>query len=144
VETEAIDSGAKAPTDDAIKAASNYLRGTIATSLLDESTGALAEYDTKLTKFHGIYQQDNRDIREHRARKGLEKAFSFMIRVRVPGGIATPAQYLAMDEISDKWANGTIKITTRQAFQFHGILKSVLKKSMQDINRSLLGITFLI
>ncbi len=139
VEAEAISTGSAVPTDDAIKAASNYLRGTIAEGLLDTTTGALAEYDTKLTKFHGIYQQDDRDIREHRARKGLEKAFSFMIRVRVPGGIATSAQYLAMDEISDKWANGTIKITTRQAFQFHGIVKSVLKRSMQDINRSLLG-----
>ncbi|KAJ3334308.1 hypothetical protein HDU91_002760, partial [Kappamyces sp. JEL0680] len=138
VEAEAISTASAVPTDDAIKAASNYLRGTIAQGLLDTSTGALAEYDTKLTKFHGIYMQDDRDIREHRARKGLEKAFSFMIRVRVPGGIATSAQYLAMDDISDKWANGTIKITTRQAFQFHGIVKSVLKRSMQDINRSLL------
>jgi sulfite reductase (NADPH) hemoprotein beta-component len=125
-------------SDDAIKAASRYLRGTIAQGLVDESTGALAEMDTKLTKFHGIYQQDDRDIREHRARKGMEKAFSFMIRVRVPGGVCTPAQYLAMDEISDKYANGTIKITTRQAFQFHGVIKQVLKKTMQEINKSLL------
>ncbi|KAJ3274515.1 hypothetical protein HDV01_002643 [Terramyces sp. JEL0728] len=138
VEAESLGNQAAVPSDDAIKAASNYLRGTIAEGLLDTSTGALAEYDTKLTKFHGIYQQDDRDIRELRARKGLEKAYSFMIRVRVPGGIATPAQYIAMDDISDKWANGTIKLTTRQAFQFHGIVKSVLKRSMQDINKSLL------
>ncbi|KAJ3323962.1 hypothetical protein HDV06_000938 [Boothiomyces sp. JEL0866] len=138
VEAESLATQAAVPSDDAIKAASNYLRGTIAEGLLDTSTGALAEFDTKLTKFHGIYQQDDRDIRELRARKGLEKAYSFMIRVRVPGGIATPAQYIAMDDISDKWANGTIKLTTRQAFQFHGIVKSVLKRSMQDINKSLL------
>ncbi|KAI8899755.1 sulfite reductase [NADPH] beta subunit [Globomyces pollinis-pini] len=138
VEAESIATQTNVPSDDAIKAASNYLRGTIAEGLLDTSTGALAEYDTKLTKFHGIYQQDDRDIREHRALKGLEKAFSFMIRVRVPGGRATPAQWIAMDDISDKWANGTIKLTTRQAFQFHGILKNVLKRSMQDINKSLL------
>ncbi|KAJ3261566.1 hypothetical protein HK103_005404 [Boothiomyces macroporosus] len=138
VEAESLATQAAVPSDDAIKAASNYLRGTIAEGLLDTSTGALSEFDTKLTKFHGIYQQDDRDIRELRARKGLEKAFSFMIRVRVPGGIATPAQYIAMDDISDKWANGTIKLTTRQAFQFHGIVKSVLKRSMQDINKSLL------
>ena len=139
VDAEAI-TGPAPPTDDAIKLASNYLRGTIAEGLVDTSTGALAEFDTKLTKFHGIYQQDDRDIREHRLLKGMEKAFSFMIRVRVPGGISTAAQYLAMDEISDKWANGTIKITTRQAFQFHGVVKSVLKRTIQDINRSLLGI----
>ena len=143
VDAEAITTGHAPPTDDAIKAASNYLRGTIAEGLLDTSTGALAEYDTKLTKFHGIYQQDDRDIREFRALKGMEKAFSFMIRVRVPGGVATPTQYLAMDDVSDRWANGTIKITTRQAFQFHGVVKSVLKRSIQDINRSLLGMSTL-
>ena len=126
------------PSDDAIKEASNFLRGTIADGLLDTSTGALAEYDTKLTKFHGIYQQDDRDLREDRARRGLEKAFSFMVRVRVPGGIATPKQWLAIDAISDQYANGTIKITTRQAFQFHGILKSDLKRSIQEINKSLM------
>lgn len=118
VDSEAVATSSVIPSDDAIKAASNYLRGTIAEGLLDETTGALAEYDTKLTKFHGIYQQDDRDIREHRARMGMEKAFSFMIRVRVPGGVATAAQYLAMDEISDKWANSTIKITTRQGASF--------------------------
>jgi sulfite reductase (NADPH) hemoprotein beta-component len=139
VDVGAVVTGDAIPTDDAIKAASNYLRGTIAEGLLDESTGQLYEWDTKLTKFHGIYQQDDRDLREHRARKGMEKAFSFMIRVRVPGGVATAAQYLAMDDISDKWANSTIKLTTRQAFQFHGVFKSVLKKTIQDINHSLLG-----
>jgi sulfite reductase (NADPH) hemoprotein beta-component len=140
VDSSVVDNGANAPSDDAIKAASNYLRGTIAKGLLDESTGSLFEYDTKLTKFHGIYQQDDRDLREYRARKGMEKAYSFMIRVRVPGGVSTPRQYLAMDEIADKYANSTIKITTRQAFQFHGVFKSVLKRTIQDINKSLLGI----
>ncbi|KAJ3196468.1 hypothetical protein HK101_008875 [Irineochytrium annulatum] len=135
---EVADVGATAPSDDAIKVASNFLRGTIAEGLVDTSTGQLAELDTKITKFHGIYQQDDRDIRDARARAGLEKAFSFMIRVRVPGGVATPAQWLAMDEIADTHANGTIKITTRQTFQFHGIIKSKLKKSMQEINQSLM------
>lgn len=138
---ESVSAGTQAtiPSDDAIKGASNYLRGTIAKGLLDESTGALAEYDTKLTKFHGIYQQDDRDLREKRAARGLEKAFSFMIRVRVPGGVSTPEQWLAMDEIAEKHANGTIKLTTRQAFQFHGVLKRNLKQSIQEINRCLLG-----
>ncbi|KAF9972820.1 hypothetical protein BGZ65_009585, partial [Modicella reniformis] len=106
--------------------------------LLDESTGQLAEPDTKLTKFHGIYQQDDRDLREERKKQGLEKAFSFMVRVRVPGGVATPAQWLAMDSISDVTANGTLKLTTRQAFQFHGVVKRNLKKNIQLINKSLL------
>lgn len=129
---------AYAPSDDAIKYASNFLRGSIAEGLLDTSTGALAEFDTKLTKFHGIYQQDDRDVRSERSLQNLEPAYSFMIRVRVPGGVSTPAQWLAMDAISDTHANGTIKLTTRQAFQFHGIIKSKLKKSMQDIIQSLM------
>ncbi|KAF9927213.1 hypothetical protein FBU30_003429 [Linnemannia zychae] len=129
----------KKSADDAMKIASNYLRGTIAEGLLDDTTGQLrAEADTKLTKFHGIYQQDDRDLREERKKQGLEKAFSFMVRVRVPGGVATPAQWLAMDSISDVTANGTLKLTTRQAFQFHGVLKRNLKKNIQLINKSLL------
>ncbi|KAI1307687.1 hypothetical protein EDD11_004389 [Mortierella claussenii] len=129
----------KKSADDAMKIESNYLRGTIAEGLLDTTTGQLrAEADTKLTKFHGIYQQDDRDLREERKAQGLEKAFSFMVRVRVPGGAATPAQWLAMDSISDVTANGTLKLTTRQAFQFHGVLKRNLKQNIQLINKSLL------
>ncbi|KAF8936546.1 hypothetical protein BGZ58_004041 [Dissophora ornata] len=129
----------KKSADDAMKIDSNYLRGTIAEGLLDDTTGQLrAEADTKLTKFHGIYQQDDRDLREERKKQGMEKAFSFMVRVRVPGGVATPAQWLAMDSISDVTANGTLKLTTRQAFQFHGVLKRNLKKNIQLINKSLL------
>ena len=142
VQVDSIDNGPTVASDDAIKAASNYLRGTIAKGLVDDSTGQLSFYDTKLTKFHGIYQQDDRDIRELRSRKGMEPAYSFMIRVRVPGGVCTPAQYIAMDDIADQHANSTIKLTTRQAFQFHGVLKSNLKKTIQDINISLLGIDY--
>ncbi|KAJ3134525.1 hypothetical protein HK100_003517 [Physocladia obscura] len=125
-------------TDDAIKEASNFLRGTIAPGLEDTTTGSLAELDQRLTKFHGIYQQDDRDIRESRLRAGLEAAYSFMVRVRVPGGVATPAQWVAIDNVSNKLANGTIKLTTRQAFQFHGIVKSKLKKAIQEINHALM------
>ncbi|KAI8807475.1 sulfite reductase beta subunit [Cladochytrium replicatum] len=138
VEVSATPGALGPPSDDAIKESSNYLRGTIKEGLEDRSTGALAEYDTKLTKFHGIYMQDDRDIREQRTRQGLEPAFSFMIRVRVPGGVATPAQWLRMDEIADTYANGTIKVTTRQAFQFHGVVKGKLKKTMQEINQCLM------
>ncbi|CAG8637626.1 11118_t:CDS:1, partial [Ambispora gerdemannii] len=125
-------------TDDDAKIESNYLRGTIVKGLEDTSTGALSEADTKLTKFHGIYQQDDRDLRQERMAQGLEKAFMFMVRVRVPGGVSTSQQWLAIDEIADKWTNGTIKLTTRQAFQLHGVLKRNLKSTIRGINKSLL------
>lgn len=121
-----------------IKQRSNYLRGTIVESLADAATGALAEDDTQLSKFHGFYQQDDRDIRAERTRQKLEPAISFMIRVRVPGGIATPAQWLAIDQLATEHANHTIRLTTRQAFQFHGVIKSRLKATIRGINDSLL------
>ncbi|WP_207480487.1 NADPH-dependent assimilatory sulfite reductase hemoprotein subunit [Arenibaculum pallidiluteum] len=121
-----------------LKENSRYLRGTIAEGLQEVVTGALSDDDTLLTKFHGFYQQDDRDIRSERRKKKLEKAYSFMIRVRVPGGVATPAQWLEMDRISDQFANGTLKLTTRQAFQFHGVIKTNLKRVMKEINASLL------
>lgn len=124
--------------NEGIKESSNFLRGTILEGLADESTGALADDDTQLTKFHGIYQQDDRDLRSERRKAKLEKAFSFMIRVRVPGGVCTPQQWLQMDEIANTHANHTLKLTTRQAFQFHGVLKGNLKQTMQEINASLL------
>lgn len=78
-------------------------------------------------KFHGSYQQDDRDLRDERRKQKLEPAYSFMIRVRLPGGTATPEQWIAMDDISNNYANQTLKLTTRQTFQFHGILKRNLK-----------------
>jgi sulfite reductase (NADPH) hemoprotein beta-component len=125
-------------TNEHIKAASNYLRGTILEGLEDDSTGAIAPSDGQLTKFHGIYQQDDRDIRDERLAQGVEPAFSFMIRVRMPGGVCTPKQWLQMDQISDEHGSGTFKITTRQTFQFHGVIKRHLKPAIQDINRVLL------
>ncbi|CAH1755952.1 1447_t:CDS:2 [Entrophospora sp. SA101] len=125
-------------TDDDMKVESNYLRGSIKEGLEDTSTGALAESDTKLTKFHGIYQQDDRDLREERKAQGLEKAYSFMVRVRVPGGISTAKQWLALDEISEKWTSGSLKLTTRQAYQLHGVLKRNLKLTIRGINKCLL------
>lgn len=121
-----------------IKNRSNYLRGTIKEGLADEITGAIAEDDTKLLKFHGSYMQDDRDIRDERRKQKLEPAYSFMIRVRVPGGTATANQWVAMDDISTEYANNTIKLTTRQAFQFHGILKRNLKSSMQSIHHAVM------
>ena len=121
-----------------IKEASHLLRGTIAEGLTDQITGSLAADDTQLTKFHGTYQQDDRDLRGERQKKRLEPAYSFMIRVRVPGGVCTPEQWLAMDAIAGTYANGTLRLTTRQAFQFHGVIKTNLKRTMQAINDSLL------
>ncbi len=124
--------------NEGIKLDSRFLRGTIAEGLVDDSTGALVADDTQLTKFHGIYQQDDRDLRKERRKAKLEKAFSFMIRVRVPGGVCTPQQWLDIDDLASSYANETIKLTTRQAFQLHGVLKGSLKKTIQDINATLL------
>jgi sulfite reductase (NADPH) hemoprotein beta-component len=121
-----------------IKEASRFLRGGIAEGLSKVETGAIAEDDAQLTKFHGTYLQDDRDLRSERRRKKLEQAYSFMVRVRVPGGVCTPAQWLAMDRIATDYGNGTLRLTTRQAFQFHGVIKSNLKRTMQTINAALL------
>jgi sulfite reductase (NADPH) hemoprotein beta-component len=121
-----------------LKEQSRFLRGTIAEGLEIAETGALAEDDTQLTKFHGFYQQDDRDLRPERTRKKLEKAFSFMLRVRIPGGVLQPEQWLVMDRIADTYANGTIRLTTRQAIQFHGVIKGNLKPTIRSINDSLL------
>jgi sulfite reductase (NADPH) hemoprotein beta-component len=125
-------------TNEDIKAASNYLRGTIEEGLQDTSTGAISAGDQQLTKFHGTYMQDDRDLRDERKAQGLEPAYSFMIRCRLPGGVATPRQWLQMDEISTKLGNETMKLTTRQTFQFHGVVKGKLKPAMQAINQSLM------
>lgn len=121
-----------------IKTRSNYLRGTICESLIDEITGSMAPDDTQLIKFHGIYQQTARELEAERKKQKLEPLYSFMIRVRLAGGISTPLQWLEMDRLSDTYANGTLKLTTRQAFQFHGVFKKVLKQHIKEINDSLL------
>ncbi|RDA85149.1 hypothetical protein CP532_1549 [Ophiocordyceps camponoti-leonardi (nom. inval.)] len=125
-------------TNEDIKLASNYLRGTIVEGLEDTSTGAISAADQQLTKFHGTYMQDDRDVREERKAQGLEPAYSFMIRCRLPGGVATPKQWLQMDDISTSLGNETMKLTTRQTFQFHGVVKGRLKPAMQAINRALM------
>jgi sulfite reductase (NADPH) hemoprotein beta-component len=117
-----------------LKEASNFLRGTLAASLEDRSTGAIADDDTTVSKFHGIYQQDHRDQRNERKKAGLEKAFIFMIRIRVAGGVCTPEQWLKIDALADQYGSHTLKLTTRQAFQLHFITKDVLKTTMQGIN----------
>ena len=121
-----------------IKEASRQLRGTIAEGLAAQATGAISEDDQQLVKFHGTYLQDDRDVRGERAKKKLEKAFSFMLRVRIPGGVVTPAQWLALDRIAGDYANGTLRLTTRQTFQFHGVVKSNMRATMQAIDAALL------
>jgi sulfite reductase (NADPH) hemoprotein beta-component len=121
-----------------IKRESRGLRGTLAESLADPVTGALRESDTQLIKFHGSYQQDDRDVREERRQQKLEPAYSFMIRTRLPGGICSPAQWLALDEIARRYGNESLRITTRQAFQIHGIVKTELKATMAAINATLI------
>ncbi|EXJ56305.1 sulfite reductase (ferredoxin) [Cladophialophora psammophila CBS 110553] len=125
-------------TNEDIKLASNYLRGTIAEGLADTSTGAISASDQQLTKFHGTYQQDDRDLRDERKAQGLEPAYAFMIRCRLPGGVATPSQWVHMDAIASAHGNETIKLTTRQTFQFHGVIKSKLRPAMRAINKALM------
>lgn len=121
-----------------IKEKSRFLRGTIAEGLKDPLTGAISEDDNKLLKFHGSYQQDDRDIRNDRRKKKLEPAYQFMVRVRIPGGVATPEQWLVMDELAQKYGNGTLRMTTRQTFQMHGILKWNLKQAIREMNDALM------
>ncbi len=121
-----------------IKLRSNFLRGTIVEGLKDPLTGAIADDDTALIKFHGSYQQDDRDLRNERRKQKLEPLFQFMIRVRVPGGICSPQQWLEMDRLANTYANKTLKLTTRQAYQFHGVLKRNLKQTIKEVNDALL------
>jgi len=121
-----------------VKAKSHHLRGTLAESLDDPLTGAIADDDTHISKFHGIYQQDDRDIRSERKRQRLEPAYSFMIRARIPGGVLTTEQWRNLDVIARERANNTIRLTTRQAIQFHGVVKSNLKASIAAINQSMM------
>ncbi|HZJ20196.1 MAG TPA: sulfite reductase, partial [Pricia sp.] len=125
--------------DEHIKDKSDFLRGTIKESLKDPLTGALDPEDVKLIKYHGSYQQYDRDLEVERKQKKLEPLYQFMVRVRAAGGITTPAQWLALDELADKYGNATLKLTTRQSFQFHGILKRNLKSTIQAVNETLLS-----
>ncbi|MEP6467202.1 MAG: NADPH-dependent assimilatory sulfite reductase hemoprotein subunit, partial [Parafilimonas sp.] len=117
-----------------VKKQSNALRGTLKESLLDEHTGAIREDDRALIKFHGMYMQDDRDRREERAAKKLEHLYSFMIRLRLPGGLLTSQQWLALHEVSEQYASPVIKITTRQTIQLHGVLKHNIKPTIKEFD----------
>ncbi|MEW5677158.1 NADPH-dependent assimilatory sulfite reductase hemoprotein subunit [Flavobacterium enshiense] len=120
---------------EAIKAKSDGLRGTLKESIdLDNFTGNVRPDDETLVKFHGMYVQDDRDRRAERAAKKLDKLYSFMIRLRIPGGVINAEQWLATHEISEQYGTGTLKITTRQTVQLHGLLKHQLRPTIQAFN----------
>lgn len=121
-----------------IKSSSEYLRGSITEGLTDPITGSICDDDQILIKFHGIYQQDDRDVRNDRRKAKLEPLYSFMIRARVPGGVATSSQYKVLAELAKEHANGSLRLTTRQAFQWHGVFKRNLKQTIAGINSTLL------
>jgi sulfite reductase (NADPH) hemoprotein beta-component len=124
--------------NETIKTNSRFLRGGLAEGLNVVESGALSEDDQQLIKFHGIYLQDDRDLRPERAKRKLDKAYSFMARLRVPGGVLSRAQYLAMDRLSDERGNRTLRITTRQSIQFHGVIKTNLRPALRQIDSVLL------
>ncbi|WP_080875145.1 assimilatory sulfite reductase (NADPH) hemoprotein subunit [Oceanobacillus timonensis] len=127
------------PSDvERIKKDSNYLRGSLVETLNNPLSAGIPDDDNRLMKFHGSYLQDDRDLRTERQRQKLEPAYQFMVRVRVPGGVATPEQWLVIDNLANTYGNQTIKLTTRQAFQMHGILKWNMKASMKGINDALM------
>ncbi len=126
------------PSVEDIKTSSRGLRGTLLEGLADPVTGSLSFEDQRLVKFHGSYQQDDRDLRDERRRQKLEPAHQFMIRIRAPGGVFTPEQWLKLDAIATTWASSSLRVTTRQTFQFHGVVKRDLKATMQAINAAAL------
>ncbi|MES9831749.1 MAG: assimilatory sulfite reductase (NADPH) hemoprotein subunit [Candidatus Thiodiazotropha sp. LLP2] len=128
----------KVNPNELIKANSLYLRGTLEQSMADQATGALSPDDAQISKFHGFYEQDDRDQRQSRQQQFLEPYYSFMLRARLPGGVCTPQQWLTIDAVGRELGNGTIRLTTRQTFQYHGILKRNLKPLIKRINQAMI------
>jgi sulfite reductase (NADPH) hemoprotein beta-component len=124
--------------NETIKTNSRYLRGTLEEGFAEVASGAISEDDQQLIKFHGIYLQDDRDLRPERAKRKLDKAYAFMARLRVPGGVLSREQYLAMDKLADERGNHTLRLTTRQSIQFHGVIKTNLKPALRQIDSVLL------
>jgi sulfite reductase (NADPH) hemoprotein beta-component len=128
----------KVNPNEQIKANSRYLRGTLKESMADQATGALSPDDAQISKFHGFYEQDDRDQRLQRQQQFLEPYYSFMLRARLPGGVCTPQQWLTIDAVGRELGNGTIRLTSRQTFQYHGILKRNLRPLIQRINQAMI------
>jgi sulfite reductase (ferredoxin) len=131
--TDTTPQPAKPSPVEAIKANSQFLKGSLPDELA-QPTDHFSDEAKNLLKFHGSYQQEDRDARKNRSKAGVGKAYMMMIRLKLPGGKLTASQYLAMDDLADKYANGTLRLTTRQSIQFHGILKSNLKATIAGIN----------
>ena len=127
----------KRSATEGIKESSQQLRGRIGLELLSD-TDHFSEQDKQLLKFHGTYQQEDRDGRKRRSKEGVGKHYMFMVRCKIPGGRLTAKQYLAIDELADAYANGTLRFTTRQGIQLHGVLKKNLKETIAGINHCLL------
>ncbi|WP_045365404.1 MULTISPECIES: NADPH-dependent assimilatory sulfite reductase hemoprotein subunit [Methyloceanibacter] len=124
--------------DETLKANSDQLRGGIVDGLADPITRAVSPDDQKLMKFHGLYLQDDRDVRDERRRQKLEPAYGFMARVRLPGGVCSPSQWLKLDTLARDYGGGSLRLTTRQTFQFHGVLKHNLRATLQGLRDVLL------
>lgn len=124
--------------NEGIKLASKHLRGSIVQDFADASTGAISDDSNQLMKFHGMYLQDDRDFRNALKKAGKEKAFAFMLRVRLPGGKVTTQQWLVLDKLADEVASPSLRLTTRQTFQFHGVLKGNVKQLVQGMHQVLL------
>ncbi|MCF6441526.1 assimilatory sulfite reductase (NADPH) hemoprotein subunit [Pseudoalteromonas luteoviolacea] len=123
------DPEAKFADNERLKTESQHLRGTIETDLGDQLTGGFTKDNFQLIRFHGMYQQDDRDIRAERTKQKLEPLHNVMLRARMPGGIIKPEQWLAIDKFAEeKTSYGSIRLTTRQTFQFHGVLKPHIKE----------------
>ena len=125
-------------SNEVVKINSHHLRGHIAAELADTSTGNISEESNQLSKFHGLYMQDNRDVRNILKKEGKEKAFAFMLRVRLPGGRATAEQWLVLNKLADEVASPSLRLTTRQTFQFHGVLKGNVKQLVMGMHQVLL------
>src|SRR5881392_1655675 len=121
-----------------IKEASRWLRGTIAAEMADPAIDHLSDANKQLIKFHGSYQQEDRDARKRRDKPTSGKAYMFMVRLKLPGGKLSAEQYLALDDLAGRYAKGTIRFTTRQSIQFHGILKPDMKALIGGINDALI------
>jgi sulfite reductase (ferredoxin) len=135
--TPAKESHPKLSSAEGVKQDSRQLRGTIREEL-EQAMAQFSEANKQLLKFHGTYQQEDRDARKNRQREGTGKHYMFMVRCRIPGGRLTAAQYLAIDELAGRFANGTLRFTTRQGIQLHGVLKTNLRETIAGINECLL------
>src|SRR3954453_13844465 len=123
----------KLTRNEGLKEANPLLGGTIASTLADGAQERFSDDDYEFLKFHGIYQQDDRDKRK------AGKHYMLMVRTKFPGGVLSAAQYLACDQLASQYANNTIRITTRQDFQFHGIVKANLRQTMKSLNEALIS-----